>query len=447
MGLAMLSAEDNELLTRTGPGTPMGRVLRRYWQPLALAAELPDDRPLIDIRVLGEDLVVFRDAAGRHGALRRRCAHRSGDLAYGRLEDGGLRCPYHGWVWDVADTCLDQPAEPEGAKFCDRVRQPAYPCLEKNGIVYGYLGPGEAPPLPGFDWHDAPESHTFVFKGLQRANWLQATEGEIDPAHLSYLHRYLTDDIDDEASYGFDQFLAPADDTGISVTRLLREIPNPRLEVETTDFGSRIYALRDAGNFMHVRVTNFVFPNAAVVAIGDWSLVQLHIPIDDENNWRYDIFYSFGAPMDRDTLTRERLNTYDLPAYEPKRNRANRYGFDAGEQTTGTFAGVGYDFNIHDTMIIEGAGAIQDRTLEHLGYTDRPIIAARRQWLAAARDPDAADLPALPGAGRYDNLATIDTIAAPDDWRTGWIAKHLDRRRASSWAAGIEAVKLAKEIT
>ncbi len=141
------------------------------------------------------------------------------------------------------------------------------------------------------------------------------------------------------------------EDNDISITRLLREIPNPRFEVEATDFGSRIYALRDGGDFMHVRVTNHLFPNGAVVAIGDWSLVQLHVPIDDENNWRYDIFYSFGEPMDHETLMRERFNTYNLPAYEPKRNRTNRYGFDAAEQRTGTFAGVGYDFNIHDTMI------------------------------------------------------------------------------------------------
>jgi len=441
----MLSVEDNELLTRTGPGTAMGRVLRRYWQPFALVDELPEDRPAVDVRVLGEDIVVFRDETGRYGALERRCAHRSGDLSYGRLEDGGLRCPYHGWLWDVGGTCLDQPAEPIDGRFCDRVRQPSYPCIESNGIIYGYMGEGDAPPLPGFDWHDAPLTHTFVFKGLQRANWLQATEGEIDPAHLSYLHRYLTDEIDDDTSYGFDQFLAPAEDTEISVTSLLREIPNPRLEVEETDFGSRIYALRDGGDFMHVRVTNHLFPNGAVVAIGNWSLVQLHVPIDDESNWRFDIFYSFDKPMNHETLMRERLNSYDLPAYEPKRNRSNRYGFDAAEQKTGTFAGVGYDFNAHDTMILEGAGPIQDRTKEHLGYTDRPIIAARRRLMAAAKDPIADDLPALPTGERYDNLVTIDTVTAPDDWRMGWIRKHLDRRHASSWAGGIPTVKLGDE--
>jgi phenylpropionate dioxygenase-like ring-hydroxylating dioxygenase large terminal subunit len=142
----MLSAEDNALLTHTGPGTAMGRVLRRYWQPLALAEELPAERPLKDVRVLGEDLVVFRDETGRYGALERRCAHRAGDLAFGRLEDGGLRCPYHGWLWDASGKCLDQPAEPADARFCDKVRQPGYPCIERNGIIYGYFGAGEAPP-------------------------------------------------------------------------------------------------------------------------------------------------------------------------------------------------------------------------------------------------------------------------------------------------------------
>jgi nitrite reductase/ring-hydroxylating ferredoxin subunit len=442
----MTTREENELLTRTGPGTPMGRVLRSYWQPLALVAELPEERPLREIRVLGEDLVVFRDEAGRYGALRRRCAHRAGDLSFGRLEGGGLRCPYHGWLYDVQGRCLEQPAEPAGASFRGKVRQPAFPCVERNGIVYGYLGPGEPPLFPAFDWHLAPAAHTFVWKGHQRANWLQATEGEIDPSHISYLHRYLRDELDDEGSYGLDQFLAAADGTDVSITRLFRDIPNPRLEIERTGFGVRIYALRDAGSFMHVRVTNYVFPNAALVAIGGWSLVQVHVPIDDESNWRYDIFSSFDAPIDRERLTRERLNTYTVPDYRPKRNLENRYLFSAEEQRTGTFAGVGYDFNIHDTCILEGQGPIQDRTLEHLGYTDRPIIAARQMLLAAAAAPDGA-LPGLAreaAANRFDDLATIDTVTAPDDWRTGWIAKQIARRRASPWAGAIDPVRLGE---
>ena len=435
----MLSAADNDILTRTGPGTPMGAVLRRHWQPLILTAELPEARPLKHITVMGENLVVFRDEAGRYGALARLCSHRSGDLSYGRLEDGGLRCPYHGWLYDVTGQCLDQPAEPAGSRFHEKVRQPAYPCVERNGIVYGFLAGGDPPQFPDFDWHLAPDSHTFVFKGLQRCNWLQANEGEIDPAHLSYLHRYLTDEIDDDQSYGFDQFLASADDTDVSITRILRDVPNPRLEIETTDFGVRIYALRDSGDFTYARVTNYLFPNGAVVAIGDWSLVQLHVPIDDEHNWRYDIFYSFGAPMDKETLLREKGNTYALPDYAPKRNMENRYGFDAEEQKTGTYVGIGYDFNIHDTCILEGAGPIQDRTREHLGYTDKAIIAARQMLLAAARGENGG---VASRNGHYDDLVTIDCVTGSEDWRTGWIDKHLARRADSDWARKIPAVKL-----
>jgi hypothetical protein len=197
---------------------------------------------------------------------------------------------------------------------------------------------------------------------------------------------------------------------------------------------------------MHVRVTNYLFPNGALVAIGDWNLLQLHVPIDDVSNWRYDIFYSFGPPMDSATLLRERLNSYTVPDYAPKRNLENRYLFSAEEQKTGTYAGVGYDFNIHDTFILEGQGPVQDRTREHLGYTDKAIIAARQMLLEAAANPESASLPMaaiVSGDDSYDNLATIDTITAPDDWRRGWVAKQLARRRESAWAKNIEAVKLA----
>jgi nitrite reductase/ring-hydroxylating ferredoxin subunit len=444
----MVTATENETLTRVGPGTPMGNVLRRYWQPVLLTEELPAARPVKESRILGEDIVVFRNEQGRYGALARHCAHRSGDLAFGRLENGGLRCPYHGWLYDITGRCLDQPAAPAEYRFHDKIRQTAYPCVERNGIIYGYLGPGEPPLFPEFDWHLAPASHTFAYKGYQRANWLQSVEGEIDPSHLSFLHRYLTDQSDTEESYGFNQFLAAADATEISVTKLLRDIPNPKLEVEKTEFGVRIFALRDAGNFMHVRVTNFLFPNAAVVAIGDRTLVQLHVPIDDYSNWRFDIFCRFETPMDKHVLLRERLKTYD--DYKPRRNMENRYGFSAEEQKTGTYLGVGYDFNIHDTVILEGAGAIQDRTKENLGYTDKGIVAARQMLLKAAGEADNGALPMLtrdPAANRFDNLVTIETVTAHDAWRTGWVDRQLKRRADSPWAARIPAAKLKNGLT
>jgi phenylpropionate dioxygenase-like ring-hydroxylating dioxygenase large terminal subunit len=443
----MLSGDENDLLTKTGPGTPMGDLMRRYWQPILLRDELPDIRPAKEVKILGEDLVVFRDEQGRYAALARRCAHRAADLSFGRLEDGGLRCPYHGWLYDFEGTCVEQPAEPDGSTFVDKVQQTAYPCIEHNGLIYAYMGPGAPPPLPGFDWNVAPEEHVFVFKAFQPANWLQANEGEIDPAHLSYLHRYLADDMDGDESYGLDQFLDAAEGTNVPVSRILREKLNPQLEVETTGYGVRIFCLRELEQSMHVRVTNFLFPNAAVVAVGvDWGLLQMHVPIDDEHNWRFDVMFSYRNPMDKATLSRERLQTYDLPGYTAKRNINNRYGFSAEEQINHTYIGVGYDINIHDSWAIEGAGPIQDRRLEHLGYTDKAIAASRKMLLAGIRNlREGGDLPNVvtsEDANRFDDIVAIDTVTAASDWQTGWIDRHIQRRSESDWASKLEAQKL-----
>ena len=443
----MLSADDNDLLTMTGRGTPMGDLLRHYWQPLALRDELPDIRPAKEVKIMGEELVVFRDAFGRYGALARRCSHRGADLSYGRLEDGGLCCAYHGWLYDVEGKCLEQPAEPASSTFVDKVRHPAYPCHERNGIIYGYLGPGTPPLFPAFDWNLAPAEHVFVFKAFQQANWLQANEGEIDPAHLSYLHRYLTDEMDEGQSYGLDQFLDSAEGTDMPVTQILREKINPQLEIESTGFGVRIFSLRDLGRITHVRVTNFLFPNGAVVAVGaDWGLLQLHVPIDDHHNWRYDVMYSYRKPMDHEVMRRERLQTYDVPAYTPKRNLANRYDFDAQEQLTKTYIGIGYDINTHDSWAIEGAGPVQDRTLEHLGYTDKAIAASRRMLMQGVRDlqegTSPPNLTSDESANRYEDIVTIDAVTPSAEWKRGWIDKHIARRAESPWAIQHDDAKL-----
>src|SRR5262249_8012782 len=181
----MLSTEQNDLITPIGPGRPAGTVMRRYWQPAALVDELAGNRPVKALRLLGEDLVLFRDDKGRCGLLSRSCPHRGTDLAFGRLEDGGLRCAFHGWLFDVSGQCLETPAEPEGSKMCANTRQPAYPVVEKSGILFAYLGPGEPPAFPHFDCFVAPASHTFAFKGMIDCNWLQSLEVGIDPAHTS----------------------------------------------------------------------------------------------------------------------------------------------------------------------------------------------------------------------------------------------------------------------
>src|SRR5271170_4936241 len=172
----MMSQEQNDLITRTGPKDPCGKLMRMYWQPAALVDELEGPRPVRPVKLLGEDLVLFRDEQGRYGLIERHCAHRGADLAFGRLEHGGLRCAFHGWLFDATGQCLEQPAEPVNNKAHLRLRHRSYRCEERNGIVFAYLGRGTPPAFPAFDCFRAPNEQTFAFKGLWQCNWLQAVE-------------------------------------------------------------------------------------------------------------------------------------------------------------------------------------------------------------------------------------------------------------------------------
>src|SRR5712692_2349482 len=201
----MLTKEQNELLTQTGPGTPGGELLRRYWQPVALAEELPPGGAPLPVRMLGEDLVLFRDESGRPGLLGRHCAHRGADLSYGRLEDGGLRCLYHGWLYDVAGRCLEQPGEPADSTFCTRIRQLAYPAVERGGIIFAYLGPGEPPLLPNYEFLAVPEAQRYATKYYQDCSYLQGSEGNLDPVHNNLLHHpnHNLEHVQDGRVHGF----------------------------------------------------------------------------------------------------------------------------------------------------------------------------------------------------------------------------------------------------
>ena len=435
----MLSRDDNERVTRTGPDAPAGALMRRYWQPAALVEELDGDRPVKAIRLMGEDLVLFRGDDGGYGLVGRRCPHRGVDLKYARLEDGGLRCPLHGWLFDVGGQCLEQPGEPRGSNFHAKIRHTAYPCRAVNGIVFAYLGPGDPPPFAAFDCFAAPETHAFAFKGLIECNWLQALEVGIDPVHASFLHRFYKDE-DPAEGYG-QQFRAAMSDASVPVTKILREFDCPDLEFETTDYGLRIFALRALDDAtMHVRVTNMIFPNAIVIPLSnDMVLTQWHVPIDDATCWWYAIFSSYHEAVDKETMRRQRLELYTLPDYAPRRNRTNDYGFDPAEQRTETYTGMGPDINVHDTWAVESMGAIQDRTTEHLGATDKAIIANRRMLLKAIDDVErAADPPftfAENDASRFRGPVSIDTMASAADWRDQWRDHDRDRRKASVWAA------------
>ena len=348
----MMSAEQNDTMTRTGPDTPAGRLMRRYWQPIALVEELAGPRPAKPVHVLGETFVLFRDGYGRLGLLDRHCPHRGADLAFGRIEDGGLRCAFHGWLFDVAGTCLDTPAEPERSRLKAHIRQPSYPVVARGGIVFAYLGDGAPPGFPGFDCFLAPDSHVFAFKGLIACNWLQALEVGIDPAHASYLHRFAEDE-DPTQNYGR-QFRAASADSDIPMTRLLREYARPRIEVERTDYGMRLVALRriDAAR-THVRVTNMVFPHGFVIPLSEtMTITQWHVPVDDVSCYWYAIFTSFADAVDHATMRRQRLELYTLPDYKPRLGRHNDYGFDPLEQQSRTYTGMGHDINVHDQWAV-----------------------------------------------------------------------------------------------
>jgi phthalate 4,5-dioxygenase len=434
----MLSAEQNELVTRTGPGTGAGDLLRRYWQPAALTEELSTElsggRPIRPVRLLGEDLVLFRDEQGQYGLLEKHCCHRGADLGYGRLEDGGLRCPFHGWLFDVTGACIDQPAEPEGSRFHAKVRQNAYPCVERNGVVFAYMGPGEPPPLPDYDCFMAPENHSFAFKGLIECNWLQALEVGIDPAHASFLHRFFEDE-DPEGGYG-KQFRGQAVDLDMPATRLMRDYPRPDINVEETEYGLRILSLRalDAAS-THVRVTNLAFPNAFVIPLSnDMIITQWHVPIDDEHNYWYAIFSSYGEALDQQAMRAHRLDHFTVPDYRPRQNKSNNYGFDADEQRDVTYTGMGMDINVHDQWAVESLGAIQDRSKEHLGTTDKAIIAYRRMLIHAIEQVSGGGAAPMGADARLRGPVAIDAIGPPDDWRECWKRRDLDRRENSNWA-------------
>ena len=436
----MLSREQNDLITRTGKGTPAGELMRRYWQPAALVDELGGNRPIRPLRLFGEDLVLFKDEQGRYGLVGRHCPHRGTDLAYGRLEDGGLRCPFHGWLFNVAGKCLETPAEPPESNLCGNVKQKAYPVVEKSGILFAYLGPGEPPAFPDFDCLIAPDTHTFAFKGLIECNWLQSLEVGVDPVHTSFLHRFFHDD-DPSQSYG-KVFRDVTRDSDMPMSRIMREFTRPQIEVEPTDYGFRLVTLRRINDeSTHVRVTNLVFPNAFIIPMSrEMTITQWHVPVDDDKHYWYAIFTSFGEPVNKDEMRRQRLALYDLPDYVPNRNKRNDYGFDPHEQESETFTGMGADINVHDQWACESMGAIQDRTQEHLGTSDKAIVAYRKLLRGALDQTAKGETPIMvldkQAAARVTGPAAVDGIGPTDDWQGYWQKSEADKRSGAAWLNG-----------
>ena len=452
-----MRADQNERLTRVGPGTPCGELLRRYWQPAALVAEFDPaldpgmvGRPVKGLRMFGLDLVLFRDANGQWGLLDRDCPHRGADLAFGRFEGDGLRCPFHGWKFSATGSCLETPAEPEGSRLCEGIRQRSYPVREQSGVLFAWLGPeGRAPPpLPGFDCFRAPASHSFDFKGLWQANWLQAFEVGIDPAHTSFLHRYLQDESLDTVgcnAAGRQFRSASAGEVGGDrwpMSRIMREFHRPDIRCESRPYGMQITALRAMSpQHTHVRVTQSILPATFVIPLSETlTITQMHVPVDDQRTYWFSFFTSYGVPLDHEAMRQQRLRFISLPDYVPKAGRHNDWRFDAAEQATRTYLGMGEeDINVHDQWAVESGGSIRDRTREHLGTSDRAIIAFRRTLNQAITSVEAGG--AAPGiadpatALLHWGPDTVDGIAPAADWERWWLTQTQARHASASWHA------------
>jgi len=410
----MLSREENELITRVAPGTPMGNAMRRYWIPALLAREIAEpDGPPVRVRLLGEDLVAFRDTEGRIGLLDEYCPHRRASLFFGRNEECGLRCVYHGWKFDVAGTCVDQLNEPAENQFLHKVHIAAYPTVELGGIVWAYLGPPERmPAAPKFAWTQAPETHRHVSKVLQECNWLQGLEGGLDTSHAPIMHRLLTDN----ARRG-----------GIKPSNPYVRAKAPNVVVDVTDYGYQYVGIRELGAAeMHARTYHFILPfhqiRAASNEAGDWGDAgHIWVPIDDETTMVYNWVYTRKpAPLgDEDRLERAIGNGpehVDQTTFRSKANRQNDYMIDREVQRTESFTGID-GINVQDRAIQESMGRIVDRSKEHLGPADKAIIQMRRLLRQAVKTVEDGGTPAGTGPSYYTLRAALQVLPRDADWR------------------------------
>ena len=389
----MLSAQDNELLTRTGPGTPMGDLLRAYWIPVVQSAEVPPGGRVKRVQLLGERLVVHRTPSGRPGLVGEFCPHRGASLYFGRNEADGMRCVYHGWKFGLDGQCIEMPSEPPESNFAAKVRHAAYPCAERGGVVWAWMGRGTPPPLPELEWLGLPADHVFVSKRIQDCNWFQAMEGGIDSSHISFLHAPLdhtdhaiAEDMD-RVSFG----VGAAVQTGDRA---------PHFDVVDTDYGALIGARRRQpdGRWLW-RVTQFLLPFYTMppVGIGE-KVVQSHIwvPMDDTHVVNWMVTWHVERPLTREEIALHiegkgaHVCDYAPATSEPygdvrtAANRDNDYFMDWEAHRSRMFCGIP-GFGVQDQAIQESQGPIVDRSQERLGSSDTAIISVRKRLMTAAR--------------------------------------------------------------
>jgi phenylpropionate dioxygenase-like ring-hydroxylating dioxygenase large terminal subunit len=404
----MLTKEENQLVTDVGAGTPLGEVMRRYWLPACLSAEIAQpDGPPIRVKLLGEELVAFRNSDGKVGLLEEYCPHRLASMFLGRNEENGLRCVYHGWKFDIDGHCTDMPNEPAASRFKEKVFMKSYPTLERGGVVWAYLGPREKmPEPPAMEWLRAPATHRNVSVTREFCNYLQAIEGGIDTVHSSFLHNNNLSDL----------------------AHFKRVDQAPRLEVERTAYGFRYAGIRDIGDKgQYLRIYQFVLPfhqfRSAQVDYDEGrgsrkSLPQIRghmwVPMDNDNtlvfNWIFAI--EEDKPLTEDYIRKYEAGAGRGPDGETRtrhRIRANDWLIDREVQRDKTFTGI-QGVNTQDLAVQESMGRIVDRSREHLGTTDKAIIELRRLLLDSIADLKKGAEPRGLDATAYRDIRAGDVV-------------------------------------
>jgi len=417
----------------------MGETMRRYWMPVLLDWELPEpDCPPVRVRILGEDLVAFRATDGRVGMLDEYCPHRVASLWFGRNEENGLRCVYHGWKFDVDGNCIEQMNEPRD--FCSKVSITAYPTFENGGVIWTYMGPSEKIPAPpNYAWTQVPADQRYASKVVEECNWLQALEGGIDTSHFTILHRAIKKD---PAHSG-----VPIDAPGVLGGK-------PGLEVDITDYGYAYFGIRPLGKVeKYVRGYHFVMPFTQLRPPGpgvQHTYGHYWVPMDDDNCMVWNFYHTHdGTPIPEDVdkgAGNELGKDVDVEnGFLSIRNKSNDWMIDRDVQRTDTFSGI-QGINAQDRAVQESMGRIVDRSKEHLGPADRAIIATRKLLMEAVSVTEAGGDPKGTNDSYHEVLAAEDTFAADVNWRQELRPRMYPKSQGQGIGTGDEFVELEKTI-
>jgi phenylpropionate dioxygenase-like ring-hydroxylating dioxygenase large terminal subunit len=408
-------------LTQVGPGTPMGRFMRRYWLPAAKLEQLsaPGGAPT-RVKLLGEPLVAFRDPSGKPALMAEFCPHRGASLAYGRNEGGGLRCLYHGWKMGCDGFVLESPPEPQARTFARKLAHASYPVREAGGLLWTYMGPRELePPFPHFPWLDLPEDKLLVVKMHQATNYLQGVEGDLDPAHPNYLHRDF--ELEDDASW--------AGAGWQSIANLMTD-GSPAIECEETPYLMRIGAIRSTKdpNVQLVRSYEWIAPFYCHIPTGphESRLFKAWHPIDDENCYTFYIHYDPDRPLNVEAIYANWGHRTAPPDYRTEHTLANKHLQNREHMRRGNFSGI-LGASIQDRAVQESMGPVIDRSKEHLGTSDKAVIFYRRLLLQKLQDMDEGKpLPAHDPALDFNQRAGSFAMPAGRPWQdvVTWQEEH-----------------------